>query len=164
MTNYLTATEIIRREAEFGKDLMQKHAVLTQEFESILEWPVKEILNHLLLKGILMPITYSPIEDRVVLLEDEVVTQKGSIIIPDISKDKPQTGTVLAVGPGLFLEWQDVVDKNSGNAFEEVPSYSPMPCDVGDRVVFSKYSGAEVELDGQKVIIMRASDLLAVIE
>ncbi len=90
-----------------------------------------------------------PLADRVVVrpLEPEEKKQ-GGIIIPDTAKEKPQQGEVVAVGPGK-------VDNNGKRI--------PMEVKVGDKVLFGKYAGTEVELDGQEYLIMREADILAVV-
>ncbi len=90
-----------------------------------------------------------PLADRVVVkpLEEEEKKQ-GGIIIPDTAKEKPQKGEIVAVGPGK-------VDENGKRI--------PMEVKVGDKVLFGKYAGTEVEIDGQEYLIMRESDILAVI-
>ena len=90
-----------------------------------------------------------PLADRVVVkpVEEEEVTQ-GSIIIPDTAKEKPQQGKVVAVGPGKISE--------SGTKIN--PEVK-----VGDVVLYGKYSGTEVTVDGEDYLIMRESDILAVI-
>ncbi|MFZ5768604.1 MAG: co-chaperone GroES [Bacillota bacterium] len=89
-----------------------------------------------------------PLADRVVV---KPITQeertKGGIVLPDTAKDKPQEGEVVAVGPGRILD--------NGNRVE-------MEVKVGDRVIFSKYSGTEVKIEGEEYLIMRESDILAV--
>lgn len=91
-----------------------------------------------------------PLEDRVLVkpLESEEV-KKGGIIIPDTAKEKPEEGKVIAVGPGKILE-------NGQKKEVEVKK--------GDRILFSKYAGTEVTIDGEKHIILREDDILAVIE
>jgi chaperonin GroES len=90
-----------------------------------------------------------PLGGRVIVepIEQEEMTA-GGIILPETAKEKPQEGNVLAVGPG------DRDDKG-----ERVP----MEVKVGDKVLFAKYSGTEVKLDGRKLLIMRESDLLAIV-
>ncbi|MBC7340558.1 MAG: co-chaperone GroES [Firmicutes bacterium] len=89
-----------------------------------------------------------PLADRVVVkpLTQEERT-KGGIVLPDTAKDKPQEGEVLAVGPGRILD--------NGTRVE-------MEVKVGDRVIFSKYSGTEIKIEGEEYLIMRESDILAV--
>ncbi|MBC7346261.1 MAG: co-chaperone GroES [Clostridia bacterium] len=91
-----------------------------------------------------------PLEDRVVVkvIEEEQKTQ-GGIVLPDTAKEKPQEGEVVAVGPGRLLD----------NGTRVAPSVK-----VGDRVVFAKYSGTEVKVEGQEYLIMRESDILAIKE
>jgi chaperonin GroES len=91
-----------------------------------------------------------PLEDRVVVkvIEEEQRTQ-GGIVLPDTAKEKPQEGEVVAVGPGRLLD----------NGTRVAPSVK-----VGDRVVFAKYSGTEVKVDGQEYLILRETDILAVKE
>ena len=93
---------------------------------------------------------FRPLHDRVLVkrVEEEAKT-KGGIIIPDTAKEKPMQGEVLAVGPGARNEDGDLV---------------PMSVQVGDRVLFGKWSGTEVKLDGEEVLIMKESDLLGVLE
>ncbi len=89
-----------------------------------------------------------PLADRVVVkaIEQEEKT-KGGIVLPDTAKEKPQEGEVLAVGSGRLLDNGERV---------------PLEVKVGDRVVFSKYGGTEIKLDGEEYIILRESDILAV--
>jgi chaperonin GroES len=91
-----------------------------------------------------------PLGGRVIIepIEQEEMTA-GGIILPETAKEKPQEGKVLAVGPG------DRDDKGAR---------VPMDVAVGDKVLFAKYSGTEVKLDSRKLLIMRESDLLAVVE
>ena len=93
---------------------------------------------------------FRPLHDRVVvrrLGEDE--RSKGGIIIPDTAKEKPMQGEVIAVGPGARNEKGVIV------ALDVKP---------GDRVLFGKWSGTEVKLDGQELLIMKESDIMGVIE
>ncbi|MFO8012655.1 MAG: co-chaperone GroES [Phycisphaerae bacterium] len=94
--------------------------------------------------------TIEPLEDRVVVqpLEAEETT-KGGIVLPDTAKEKPQQGKVIAVGPGKMLE--------SGERAEPAVK-------KGDVVVYAKYGGTEIEVDGEEYMILRESDLLAVVE
>ena len=93
---------------------------------------------------------FRPLGDRVVIkrVEEEQKT-KGGIIIPDTAKEKPQEGEVLAVGPGARDE--------SGKRIE--PDVK-----VGDRILFGKWSGTEVKIDGEDLIIMKESDILGVVD
>lgn len=97
-----------------------------------------------------MALNLKPLGSRVVVepIEQEEVTA-GGIVLPETAKEKPQQGKVLAVGPG---------DR------DEDGDYIPMDVKVGDRVLFAKYSGTEVKVDGKKLLILRESDILAIIE
>lgn len=92
-----------------------------------------------------------PLGDRVVVkpLEDEERT-KGGIVLPDTAKEKPQRGEVVAVGPG---EWDDEGQKRL-----------PLDVRVGDQVLYAKYAGTEIKIDDQDHLILRQSDILAVVE
>ncbi|MCL6432409.1 MAG: co-chaperone GroES [Armatimonadota bacterium] len=91
-----------------------------------------------------------PLGDRVVVkpLEEEERT-KGGIVLPDVAKEKPQHGEVLAVGPGALTE--------DGRRL-------PMDVKVGDRVLFAKYAGTEVKIGDEEYLILRQSDILAIVE
>ena len=91
-----------------------------------------------------------PLNDRVVVrrIEEEQVTA-GGIIIPDSAKEKPIRGEILAIGSGKLLE--------DGNK-------RPLDVRVGDRVLFGKYAGTEVKVEGEELLIMREDDILAVID
>ena len=93
---------------------------------------------------------FRPLHDRVVVrrLEGEEKT-KGGIIIPDTAKEKPQEGEVVAVGPGARDEAGNVV---------------AIDLSAGDRVLFGKWSGSEVKIDGEELLIMKESDIMGVIE
>jgi chaperonin GroES len=93
---------------------------------------------------------FRPLHDRVVVkrLEEDTKTA-GGIIIPDTAKEKPQQGEVVAVGPGARDEQGKVV------ALEVKP---------GDRVLFGKWSGTEVKIDGEDLLIMKESDILGILE
>jgi chaperonin GroES len=93
---------------------------------------------------------FRPLHDRVVVrrLEQEERTAAG-IIIPDTAKEKPQQGEVIAVGPGARNEKGEIV------ALDVQP---------GDRVLFGKWSGTEVKIDGQEYLIMKESDIMGVLE
>ena len=93
---------------------------------------------------------FRPLHDRVVVrrLEGEEKT-KGGIIIPDTAKEKPQEGEVMAVGPG---------------ARGEDGKLHPLDVKAGDRVLFGKWSGTEVKIDGEDLMIMKESDIMGVIE
>lgn len=89
-----------------------------------------------------------PLADRVVVKPVQVEERtKGGIVLPDTAKDKPQEGEVIAVGPGRVLE--------NGTKL-------PLEVKVGDRVIYSKYSGSEVKIDGEEYLIIRESDILAI--
>lgn len=90
-----------------------------------------------------------PLADRVVIkaVESEKVTKIG-IILTDTSKEKPQIAEVLAVGPGGIVDGKEV----------------NMYVHVGDRVIFSKYAGTEVKLDGEEYLVVRQNDILAIVE
>ena len=92
---------------------------------------------------------FRPLPDRVVLrrLEGEEKS-KGGIIIPDTAKEKPQEGEVVAVGPG---------------ARDEAGNLVPLGVNAGDRVLFGKWSGTEVKIDGQELLIMKESDIMGVV-
>lgn len=91
-----------------------------------------------------------PLQDRIIVkrVEEEEKT-KGGIIIPDTAKEKPQEGKVVAVGKGKVAEDGKI---------------TPLDLKVNDRVLFSKYSGTEINLEGEEVLIMREEDVLGVIE
>ena len=90
-----------------------------------------------------------PLHDRVIVKRiDEEEKTKGGIIIPDTAKEKPQEGRVVAVGPG----------KN------EDGKVIPLGVKAGDKILFGKYSGTEIKLDGEEHLIMREDDILGVIE
>ena len=92
---------------------------------------------------------FRPLHDRVVVkrLEGEEKT-KGGIIIPDTAKEKPQEGEVVAVGPG---------------ARDEAGKLVPLDVKAGDRILFGKWSGTEVKIDGQDLLIMKESDILGIV-
>ncbi|GLS02590.1 10 kDa chaperonin [Brevundimonas denitrificans] len=92
---------------------------------------------------------FRPLGDRVLVkrVEEESRT-KGGIIIPDSAKEKPQEGEVVAVGPG---------------ARDEDGKHVPMDLKAGDRILFGKWSGTEVKLEGEDLIIMKESDVLGVL-
>ena len=93
---------------------------------------------------------FRPLGDRVLVkrVEEEEKT-KGGIIIPDTAKEKPQEGEVVAVGPGARNDKGDVV---------------ALDVKAGDRILFGKWSGTEVKVDGQDLLIMKESDVLGVVE
>ena len=93
---------------------------------------------------------FKPLHDRVVIrrLEGEERTKAG-IIIPDTAKEKPQEGEVVAVGPG---------------GRDEAGKLIPIDLKAGDRVLFGKWSGTEVKIDGEELLIMKESDVMGVLE
>lgn len=97
-----------------------------------------------------MSLSLKPLGDRLVVkpIEQDEVTA-GGIMLPDTAKEKPQKGEVLAAGPGA-----------RNDAGERVE----MDVKVGDKVLYAKYAGTEIKLDGEKVLVLRESDILAIIE
>jgi chaperonin GroES len=94
--------------------------------------------------------TFRPLADRVAIRRvDEETTSKGGIIIPDTVREKPQEGEVCSVGPG---------------AWDEDGKRVPLDVKVGDRVLFGKWSGSEVKIDGEDLLIMKESDILGIVE
>ena len=93
---------------------------------------------------------FHPLGDRVVIKRvDEESKSKGGIIIPDTAKEKPQEGEVVAVGPG---------------ARDDDGARIPMDVKAGDRILFGKWSGSEVKIDGEDLLIMKESDILGIVE
>ena len=94
-------------------------------------------------------VAIKPLEDRIVVqaVEAETTTASG-LVIPDTAKEKPQEGTVLAVGPGRFEDGTRV----------------PLDVQVGDKVLYSKYGGTEVKYAGEEYLVLSARDVLAIIE
>jgi chaperonin GroES len=93
---------------------------------------------------------FRPLHDRVVVRRiEENDRTKGGIIIPDTAKEKPQQGEIVAVGPG---------------APDEKGHVQPLDVKAGDRVLFGKWSGTEVKIDGEDLLIMKESDILGVLE
>ena len=91
-----------------------------------------------------------PLEDRVIVtIDDSEQTTSSGLVIPDTAKEKPQQGTVIAVGPG----------KRSDQTGEVIP----MDLKAGDTVLFSKYGGTEVKVEGTEYLILSARDILAVV-
>jgi chaperonin GroES len=94
-------------------------------------------------------LNFRPLHDRVVVKRiDAEAKTKGGIIIPDTAKEKPQEGEIVAVGPG---------------GRDERGQLTPMGVKAGDRVLFGKWSGTEVKLDGDELLIMKESDIMGVI-
>jgi chaperonin GroES len=99
--------------------------------------------------GTLNKVAIKPLEDRIVVQASEAETTTASgLVIPDTAKEKPQEGTVLAVGPGRFEDGNRV----------------PLDVKVGDKVLYSKYGGTEVKYNGEEYLVLSARDVLAVIE
>ncbi|RMH50159.1 MAG: co-chaperone GroES [Zetaproteobacteria bacterium] len=97
-----------------------------------------------------MTIKVRPLHDRVIVRRlDEEEKSAGGIIIPDSAKEKPIEGEVIAAGNGKILENGEV---------------RPLAVKKGDRVIFSKYAGTEIKLDGEEFLMMREDDILGVIE
>jgi chaperonin GroES len=95
-------------------------------------------------------VSIKPLEDRVVVQANEAETTTASgLVIPDTAKEKPQEGTVIAVGPGR-------IDDNGNRV--------PLDVTVGDVVIYSKYGGTEVKYGGEEYLVLSARDLLAVVE
>ena len=93
---------------------------------------------------------FRPLHDRVVVRRlDQEEKSKGGIIIPDTAKEKPQEGEIIAVGPG---------------ARDEAGKLVPLDVRVGDRILFGKWSGTEVKIDGEDLLIMKESDVMGVVE
>ena len=93
---------------------------------------------------------FRPLHDRVVVKRiDAQERTKGGIIIPDTAKEKPQEGEVIAVGPG---------------ARDEAGKLAPLDVKVGDRILFGKWSGTEVKIDGEDLLIMKESDIMGVLD
>jgi chaperonin GroES len=93
---------------------------------------------------------FRPLHDRVLVRRiDEEDRTTGGIIIPDTAKEKPMQGEVIAVGPG---------------ARDEKGQLVPLEVRKGDRVLFGKWSGTEVKIDGQELVIMKESDILGIVE
>ena len=94
-------------------------------------------------------IKVKPLADRVVVKAlEEAETMRGGLYIPDTAKEKPQQGEVMAVGPGKLSEEGKRID---------------MELKVGDKVLYGKYSGTEVTVDGEQLLILRESDVLAIV-
>jgi chaperonin GroES len=93
-----------------------------------------------------MAVNLTPLHDRVIVRRiEEKETVKGGIIIPDSAKEKPQEGEVIAVGAGKREKGERV----------------PLDVNVGDRVLFGKYSGSEIKIDGEELLILREEEILA---
>jgi chaperonin GroES len=93
---------------------------------------------------------FRPLHDRVLVRRIEAEEKSaGGIIIPDTAKEKPSQGEVIAVGPG---------------GRDEAGKLIPIDVEVGDRVLFGKWSGTEVKMDGQELLIMKESDIMGIID
>jgi len=92
-----------------------------------------------------------PLQDRVLVkrIEEEIEKTKGGIIIPDTAKEKPQQGKVIAAGKGK-------VGENG--------KLTPLDVKVGDKILFGKYAGSDIKIDGEEHLIMREEDILGIIE
>ena len=102
-------------------------------------------VNHL--RRIIMNV--KPLGDRVVIKNVEMEeTTKSGIVLPGTAKEKPQMAEIIAVGPGGIVDGKEIV----------------MQVEVGQKVIYSKYAGTEVKLDGKEMIIVRQSDILAIVE
>jgi chaperonin GroES len=89
-----------------------------------------------------------PLEDRILVRpEDQEETTVSGLVIPDTAKEKPQEGTVLAIGPGKRSDTGELI---------------PMDVKEGDRVIYSKYGGTEIKVDGEELLILSARDVLAI--
>jgi chaperonin GroES len=100
-------------------------------------------------EDLMAKLKFRPLHDRVVVRRIEAHEKtKGGIIIPDTAKEKPQEGEVIAVGPG---------------GRDETGKLVKLDVKVGDRVLFGKWSGTEVKLDGQELLIMKESDIMGVL-
>ena len=99
-----------------------------------------------------MALKLRPLHDRVVVkpIEKEETFADGQLVLPETAKEKPQQGEILAVGPGKFDE-----DGEKRIALD---------VQVGDRVLFPKYGGTEIKIEGEKLLIMKETDILAVVE
>jgi len=99
-----------------------------------------------------MAITIRPLGDRVLVepVESEETFAGGAFVLPETAKEKPQQGLIRAAGPGRYEE--------------DGEKRVPMDVEVGDRVLFAKYAGTEVKLDGVKMLIMKESDILGIVQ
>ena len=96
-------------------------------------------------------VAIKPLEDRIVVQANEAETTTASgLVIPDTAKEKPQQGEVLAVGPG--------------RRSEQTGDIIPLDVKVGDTVVYSKYGGTEITVDGEDLLILTARDVLAIVQ
>jgi len=96
-----------------------------------------------------MALNIKPLGDRILVEPaEEKEVKKGGIIIPDTAKEKPQEGEIIAVGPG---------------GRDEAGKLTPLDVKKGDKVLFGKWSGTEVKIDGQELLIMKESDIMGVV-
>ena len=96
-----------------------------------------------------MATNIKPLEDRILVRPEEgQETTVSGIVIPDTAKEKPQEGTVLAIGPGKRSDTGDLI---------------PMDVKEGDRVMYSKYGGTEIKVDGDELLILSSRDVLAIV-
>ncbi|MBY4607804.1 co-chaperone GroES [Rhizobium sp. 9T] len=94
--------------------------------------------------------SFRPLHDRILVRRvDSEEKTKGGIIIPDTAKEKPQEGEVIAVGPG---------------ARDDAGQIQPLDVKVGDRILFGKWSGTEIKINGEDLLIMKESDVMGIIE
>jgi chaperonin GroES len=94
--------------------------------------------------------TFTPLHDRILVRRvEEAETIRGGIIIPDTAKEKPQEGEVIAVGKGK--------SNDEGKVF-------PLDVKAGDRILFGKYSGTEIKIDGEEYLIMREEEVLGILK
>ena len=98
-----------------------------------------------------MAIKIRPLQDRVIVkrIEEEAEKTKGGIIIPDTAKEKPQQGKIIAAGKGKV---------------NDDGKLTPLDVKVGDRILFGKYSGSEVKIDGDEYLILREEDVLGILD
>ncbi len=97
-----------------------------------------------------MATKFTPLHDRILVRRvEEAETTRGGIIIPDTAKDKPQEGEVISVGKGKVNEEGKV---------------TPLAVKAGDRILFGKYSGSEIKIDGEEFLIMREEEVLGILE
>src|SRR5215208_8459836 len=98
-----------------------------------------------------MATNITPLHDRVIIrrIEDTVNQTAGGLFIPDTAKEKPQEGEVIAAGAGKY---------------KEDGSRQPLDVKTGDRVLFGKYSGSEIKIDGEEFLIMREDEILGILE
>jgi chaperonin GroES len=124
--------------------LGREHARIRSAFDRNPDW------KHEPAKGTLMAKSkFRPLHDRVVVKRiDPEEKTKGGIIIPDTAKEKPSQGEITAIGPG---------------GRDEAGKLIPIDLKVGDRVLFGKWSGTEIRLDGEELLIMKESDIMGVL-